>query len=58
VEIHYSEDGEVRPWHRCPEKMRCPIPGGTQGQVGWGPGQPELVGSSPAHGRVWGWVEL
>ena len=22
----------------------------AQGQVGWGPGQPELVGSSPSHG--------
>ena len=21
----------------------CPIPGGIQGQVGWGPGQPALV---------------
>ena len=21
----------------------CPIPGGVQGQVGWGPGQPSLV---------------
>ena len=29
----------------------CPIPGGTQGQVGWGPGQPELVGCSPDHSR-------
>jgi len=34
----------------------CPIPAGTQGQVGWGPGQPELVGGSPAHGRGWHWV--
>jgi len=22
----------------------------VQGQVGWGPGQPELLGGSPAHG--------
>jgi len=29
----------------------CPIPGGIQGQAGWGPGQPDLVGGSPAHGR-------
>ena len=36
---------------QLPEKLWCPIPGGTQGQVGWGPGQPELVGGSPAHGR-------
>ena len=44
----------VRRWHSCPEKLWCPIPGGTQGQVGWGPGQPELVGGSPAHNRGWG----
>ena len=31
----------VRPW--C---CGCPIPGGAQGWVGWGPGQPELVGGS------------
>jgi len=34
------------------------IPGGVQGQVGWGPGQPGLVldmeVSSPACGRVVG----
>ena len=29
----------------------CPIPGGAQGQVGWGSGQPDLVGVSPACGR-------
>ena len=28
----------------------CPVPGGVQGQVGWGPGQPDLVGGSPACG--------
>jgi len=46
----------VRRWHSCPEKLWCPIPGGTQGQVGWGHGQPELVGGSPAHGRSRGWM--
>jgi len=46
----------VRRWHSCPEKLWCPIPGGAQGQVGWGPGQPELVGGSPAHGRGWSLV--
>jgi len=30
----------------------CPM-GGTQGQVGWGPGQPELGGGNPAHSRGW-----
>ena len=34
-------------WHCCPESCGCPIPAGTQGQVGWGPGQPELVGGQP-----------
>ncbi len=29
----------------------CPIPGDVQGQAGWGPGQSELVGGSPAHSR-------
>ena len=33
----------ARSWHCCPEKLWCPIPGGAQGQAGWGPGQPELV---------------
>jgi len=36
----------VRHWHSCPEKLWCPIPGGAQGQVGWGPGWPELVGAA------------
>ena len=43
----------VRCWHSCPEKLWCPIPGGAQGQVGWGPGQPELVGGSPAMAGGW-----
>ena len=34
------------------------VPGGAQGQVEWGPGQPELVGGSPAHGSGWGWVDF
>lgn len=25
------------------EEAWCPVPGGVQGQVGWGPGQPALV---------------
>ena len=41
----------VRPWYCCPESCGCPIPGGAQGQAGWGPRQPELMGSIPAHGR-------
>jgi len=41
----------VRRWHSCPEKLWGPIPGGTQGQEGWGSGQPELVGGNPAGDR-------
>ena len=41
---------EVKPWHSCPVKLWCPIPGGAQGWVGWDTVQPELVGGSPAHG--------
>lgn len=29
----------------------CPIPGGFQGQVVWGLGQPDLLGGSPTHSR-------
>ena len=41
----------VRHWHSCPESCGAPSLE-VQGQVGWGPGQPELVGDSPA---AWGW---
>ena len=27
------------------------IPEGIQDQIGWGPGQPDLVGSNPVHKR-------
>ena len=46
----------MRCWHSCPEKLWCPTPGVTQDQVGWGPGQLELIADSPAHGKGWGWV--
>ena len=45
----------VRPWHSCPEKLWCPIPGGTQGQVEWGPGQPEMVEGEPSRGSTTAW---
>ena len=54
----YSESGEVL--EQLPrEAVDAPsIPGGVQGQVGWGPGQPGLVlhveVSGPAYG-VGGW---
>jgi len=39
-----------------PEKLWCAIPGGAQSQVGWGPGQPELVVASLPTAWGWGWV--
>jgi len=33
---------------------RCSIPGGIQGQVGWGPELPHLVAGSRAHGQHFG----
>jgi len=41
----------MRQWHSCPREAVVPHPWRCQGQVGWGTGQPQLVGSSPAHGR-------
>jgi len=46
---HYSEHGEALV-HAAQRNCGCPIPGGAPGQVGWGPGQPELVGGSSAGG--------
>ena len=37
----------VRHWHSCSESRGCLIPGRAQGQVGWGPGQPKLMGRQP-----------
>jgi len=44
----------VRHQHSCPEKLWCPIPGGTQGQFGWGPGQPELGVAALLMAEGWG----
>ena len=45
----------VRHWHSLP--VSCGAPSlEVQGQVGWGPEQPELLGGSPAHGTGWDWV--
>ena len=45
----------VRSWNSCPETLWMPVPGGVQGQVGWGLVEPGLglnveVGG-PACGR-------
>jgi len=43
----------VRHWHSCPEKLWCPIPGGAQGQVGWGPGQLSCWGAALSMAGGW-----
>ena len=43
----------VKHWNRLPRGCGCPIPGSVQGQVEWGPGQPDAVGGIPAHSRDW-----
>ena len=47
---------EVRCWHSCPEKLWCPIPGGAQGQVGWGPGQLSCWGAALLMALGWDWM--
>jgi len=42
-EILYSEGSEALA-QAAQRSCGCPIPGGVQGQLGMGPGQPELVG--------------
>ena len=53
-EVLYQESGEV-PEQAAHRSHRCLIPGGDQGQDGWGSGQPGLVLDmeivSPACGR-------
>ena len=46
----YSEGGEAVALV-AQRSCGCPIPGGVQGQAGWGLGQPGLMGGVPAHGR-------
>lgn len=35
-----------------------PILRGIQVWVGWCPGQPHLLGSSPVHGKGWNWTSF
>jgi len=49
-EIPYSEGGETLK-QVAQRACGCPISGSVQCQVGWDPGQPDLVGGSPAYGR-------
>jgi len=42
VEVLHRESGEVLE-QTAQRGCGCPVLGGVQGQVGWGPGQPGLV---------------
>ena len=48
-------EGSEAPAQAAQKSCGCCIFEGAQGQVGWGPGLPELVGHSPAHSMV-GWA--
>ena len=54
MEILYSEGGEAL--EQLPREAVGAPSLEVQGQVGWGPGQSELVGGSPAYGTGWDWV--
>ena len=41
-EVLHRESGEVQA-QAAQRGCGCSVPGGVQGQVGWGPGQPALV---------------
>jgi len=49
TELLLFKERVVRPWRGC----GCPVPGGVQGQVGWGPGQ--LVLDLEVGGPACGW---
>ena len=49
-----EELSSVMSWHGLPrEAVRAPSPDELNDNDGWGSGQPELLGGSPAHGRGW-----
>ena len=52
-EIFYCEGGETLE-HVAQRGCGCLLPGGIQGQVGWGFEQPRLEGGIPAYSRVIG----
>jgi len=48
-EILCLEGGEALAW-TAQRNCECAIPAGIQGQVGWGSGQPDVVGDNPTAG--------
>ena len=51
IEDFFHSDGCDMLERVAQEGCGCPIPGGTQGQIGCGSGQPGLVVGNPAHIR-------
>jgi len=56
METPYSESGEVL--EQLPrEAVDAPsIPGGVEGQVGWGPGQADVLGGNQPTTGIWNWM--
>lgn len=53
--IPYSESGGAL--QQAAQRSRgCSIPGEVQGQAGWGPEKPELVGGNQPMIGCWNWV--
>ena len=53
-EILHYEDGEALA-QAAQRGFRCSTPGDTQGQVGWGHGQPDPVGGGGNQPTTGGW---
>ena len=49
-----KQDGPQTFHQHLMEGCGCPFPGGVQGQVGWGPGQPGVVLNVEAGGSAYG----
>ena len=56
VRKKFSTQRAVRHWHSCPEELWCPISGGIQGQVGWGPGQLSWWVAALPMAKSWNWT--
>ena len=52
-EVLYYESGKVLE-QTAKRGCGCPIPGGVQGQSGWGPGKPGLVSNGEVGGPAYG----
>jgi len=50
IKILYSKSDEALA-QAAQRSCGCPIPRGAQDQVGWGTGQPAILGGNPVHSR-------